>query len=392
MMMRERVSMCNLVLITGVIATNPYAYCALFVAYPRLGFNEDRDIWGAADTAAASLALAEPTLEVRSATASTRASIADNFANDRFEHLVRTTGGETQQRVKRMVVMTLGTVDADRAVGVVAECAAYASERQASLYGLMSGVLTQFVGEPSDLNDPCADDASALIPDFVPCASAAATPEQSARAATVAAATPDLFWSDVDAEGNRLVADLARAVGQVAGPATVLANGVGLLAQTFDASTRLVCKALVALVRGTAHVRSGIRVVAVTEAVRHKALTQHIRRIIAEPVAIADRELATDGAVLCCVSHSQSKSRCRTGVWRTAAQPRRPGSFYFRRRSPRISGPAACDHDSRHGRRRSACCSLPDSDQRPILHLANAGELADPRALTATPSRRSSLA
>lgn len=288
----------NLDPITAVIAADPYPYYATLVADQPFSYDEDLGMWVAADAATVSAVLAEPALRVRPVAAPVPAQIAGTSAGDIFERLVRMTDGEAQKRFKRAVVTALGTVDVDRVAVVAAERAAYAIERQAPMRELMFGVPIQVLGVLSDLDDPRADNTSALIADFVQCIPSTATPEQSARAATAATAVLDLLSPALDVQGDGLLAQLARAAGPDVEPATVLANGVGLLAQTFDATAGLIGNTLVALARGTAHARPGSMVTLVAEVARHDAPIQNTRRFAAEPVTVADRDLATGDAVL----------------------------------------------------------------------------------------------
>ncbi|GID91278.1 cytochrome P450 [Amorphoplanes digitatis] len=284
--------------ITAVTAADPYPYYAALVADRPFGRDEDLGLWVAADAASVTAVLGEPALRVRPPAAPVPPGIVGTPAGDVFGRLVRMTDGEPQQRLKRAVVAALTTADADRVAALTAERTAYAIKQQASPRDFMFAVPAQVVAVLSGLDDPAADEASTLIADFVQCIPATATPEQNARAATAAAALRDLLGPALDARGDGLLAELVRAAGPDAEPAAVLANGLGLLSQTFDATAGLIGNTLVALARDASLRGSAPTRAVVAEVARHDAPIQNTRRFAAEPVVVAGTELAAGDAIL----------------------------------------------------------------------------------------------
>lgn len=286
--------------ITAVTAPDPYPYYAGLVAERPAGYDEDLRMWVAAGAGAVTAVLAEPALRVRPPSAPVPPGLVGTAAGEVFGRLVRMTDGPVQQRLKRTVVTALGTARPARIAEITAERAAHARKRAAPVRELMFGVPAQVVAVLCGLDDTAPDEASALIADFVQCIPATATAEQQAAAARAAAALSDLLGPGLSARGDGLLAELVRAADPDAEPAALLANGIGLLSQTFDATAGLIGDTLVTLGRhDDPEFRRPQRIRAVVEEVaRYDAPIQNTRRFAAEPVTVAGMELAAGDPVL----------------------------------------------------------------------------------------------
>ena len=132
------------------------------------------------------------------------------------------------------------------------------------------------------------------------CIPATATRQQQARAAEAAAALRELLGPALDARGDGLLAELVRAAEPGIEPAALLANGIGLLSQTFDATAGLIGNTLVTLARRTdaAYRRPEALRSVVDEVARYDAPIQNTRRFAAAPVTVAGTTLAPGDAVL----------------------------------------------------------------------------------------------
>lgn len=291
--------MTDLTPITAVSAADPYPYYAGLVAERPFGYDQTLRAWVAADAAAVTAVLTEPALRVRPPAEPVPAGLVGTAAGEVFGRLVRMTDGAPQRRLKQAVTAALGTADPARVAAVAAERAGYAVKRQAPLPELMFGVPAQVVAVLSGLDDEPADEAAALIGDFVQCIPATATAEQQARAARAATALRDLLGPALTSRGDGLLAELVRAAGPDAEPAALFANGLGLLSQTFDATAGLIGNTLVALGRSAdPHRLAAALPAVVAEVARHDAPVQNTRRFAAEAVTVAGAEVAAGDAVL----------------------------------------------------------------------------------------------
>lgn len=324
--------------ITAVTAPDPYPYYAGLVAERPFGFDETLRVRVAADAATVTAVLSEPALLVRPPAEPVPAGLVGTAAGEVFGRLVRMTDGEPQRRLKQAVVAALRTADPERVAAVATGRARHALQRQATVRDLMFGVPAQVVAVLCGLDDGPADEAAALIGDFVACIPATATRRQRDGAARAATALRDLLGPALESRGDGLLAELVRAAGPDAEPAALFANGLGLLSQTFDATAGLIGNTLVALGRSAdpAHRRPPVLPAVVAEVARHDAPVQNTRRFAAGPVTVAGVELAGGDAVLVLLAAAN----------RDPAVNEAPAEFRVDRRDPAVftfgAGPHAC--------------------------------------------------
>jgi len=290
--------------IGAVTDPDPYSYYAELVAERPFGYDEGLGLWVAAGAGPVTAALAEPGLRVRPPAQPVPAGIVGTPAGQVFGALVRMTDGPLAQRLKNIVMTALAQaqpqriteIATDRTARVLKESPAIPFDR------LMFAVPAQVVAAACGLDEDAANGASQLIGDFVQCLPATATAEQQAAAAQAAAALQDLLGPALASTGDGLLAELVRAATEDdwAQRAPLLANGIGLLSQTYDATAGLIGNTLLALAReGIPPVaRADTLVPFVTEVARHDSPVHNTRRFAAEPVYIAGTAVTPGDSVL----------------------------------------------------------------------------------------------
>ncbi|UQA92150.1 cytochrome P450 [Streptomyces halobius] len=291
--------------IEAVRLPDPYGYYATLVTERPLAFDEAVGAWVACDAAAVRAALASGALRVRPAVEPVPAGIAGTPAGDVFGDLVRMTDGELQRRLKAVVVDALGYVDPARVAGLAAKRTrdVLAAGSRPPFEELMSGVPVRVVAALCGLDQGADAEATRFIGDFVQCIPASATPEQQKTAALAAGRLQELLGPGIEQGegGTGLLADLVRAAHRASWSRTapLLANAVGFLSQTYDATAGLIGNTLVALARGAqvpadpADAETFVR-----EVVRHDAPIQNTRRFAAEPFRHGEAEIAPGEHVL----------------------------------------------------------------------------------------------
>jgi cytochrome P450 len=167
------------------------------------------------------------------------------------------------------------------------------------------------VAVASDLLGFPADESSAIVAwtrQFVACLSPLSTPEQLLTACAAAAALRSRMQSllnSIDSDSGKLISrvrDQAASVGWV-DDASIVANLIGLLSQTYEATAGLIGNAIVALARQPT-LLGEVRVLTdgwdqlVHETSRYDSPVQNTRRFVVEPTTIAGVDLAPGAAVL----------------------------------------------------------------------------------------------
>jgi cytochrome P450 len=290
--------------IGAVTDPDPYTYYADLVAERPFGYDEGLRMWVAAGAGPVAAALAEPALRVRPPAEPVPAGIAGTPAGQVFGALVRMTDGALAQRLKNIVVTALNQAQPQRIAEIAANRTARALKESPAirLQRLMFAVPAQVVAAACGLDEDAANEASELIGDFVQCIPATATAEQQAAAAQAAAALRDLLGPALTSSGDGLLAELVRAATQDdwAEQAPLLANGIGLLSQTYDATAGLIGNTLLALAREGIPERATADslVPFASEVARHDAPVHNTRRFAAGPAHIAGTAVQPGDVVL----------------------------------------------------------------------------------------------
>ena len=284
--------------VTAVTQPDPYPYYAELVAQ-RPGFFDDgltAVVLSSAELVRS--ALAEPLLRVRPPAEPVPAGIAGTAAGAVFGQLVRMTDGPLQQRLKNVVCEALGSVDQARVHQSAGRIADAILARGGSLDEMLFGLPAQVVAGLCGLTDGADVEAARLIGDFVLCLPATATAEQQAAAAAAAERLQELMAGRPVEDSPSLLAELIRAARRADWPDTapLLANAIGFLSQTYDATAALIGNTLVALAREGVPA-DGLAAFA-REVARHDSPVHNTRRFAAEPVTIGDQQVQQGQSVL----------------------------------------------------------------------------------------------
>lgn len=160
------------------------------------------------------------------------------------------------------------------------------------------------------------------------CIPAAATPAQQAAAARAATSLQDLLAPELTGSGHGLLAELVRAAARDdwTERAPLLANGIGFLSQTYDATAGLIGNSLLAIGRQDIPALASAAGLEpfVTEVARHDAPVQNTRRFAAEPARLGGAEVAAGDAILVVLAAANRDPRVNPG----------PAAFRSDRASP----------------------------------------------------------
>ncbi|MFJ9691404.1 cytochrome P450 [Kitasatospora sp. NPDC101183] len=276
---------------------DPYPFYARLTAERPFGWDEQLQAWVAADAASVTAALTAAELRVRPPAEPVPAGLLGTAAGAVFGDLVRMTDGPDQRRLKQVVLDALGEAEPARAGKLAAERTGQSLDGAGGLEELMFQVPARVVAALCGLDAGLEPEAARLVGDFVQCIPAGATAEQQRAAARAAARLRELLGPGLTgAEPTGLLAALVRAAGRRDWPreAALLANAVGFLSQTYDATAGLIGNALLALRSQPA----GDPAALAREVARHDAPIQNTRRFAAEPWRYGARTVQPGQTVL----------------------------------------------------------------------------------------------
>ena len=295
--------------IAAVTHADPDAYLDLLARTPGLRRDDALGLWVAADAAAVAAVFDAPQARVRPAGEAVPAAIAGTPAGALFSRLVRMNDGERHRAPKQVIERALAAVPAAQVQACARRLAAVDAADMGRPERLGDWAMDTPVATVAALlgwGDDAAREVAAWVRDFVACLSPLSTPEALKGASVAADELTALARSLLQSADPQTLACTVRAGAAEAGwsdePALV-ANLVGLLSQTCEATAGLVGNAIVALARRPwllAEVRAMPQGwdALVHETSRHDAPVQNTRRFIAEATTIGGVALAAGDAVL----------------------------------------------------------------------------------------------
>jgi len=297
--------------IAAVVHADPYPYYASLVDGPHLAFDPRLRLWIAASASAVDAVLSDPRCRVRPLREPVPAAIVSGPAGEVFARLVRMNEGADHASPKLALQRALASVamtEVEAKVrGFIARQTTLphtAEALSAWTFALPVSVVASILGFADDE----LAQVSAWTSDFVACLSPLSGPVQIADAHAAADRLLVRMKALVDVstgDSTTLVGTVARearAVGWDRADA-IVANLIGLLSQTFDATAGLIGNTIRALLlrpdtRAEA-ARQPTRLSAfVDEVSRHDPSVQNTRRFVSEDMMISGTALQAGDAIL----------------------------------------------------------------------------------------------
>ncbi|WP_341890191.1 cytochrome P450 [Variovorax sp. YR752] len=285
---------------------DPYPYYATLRDGPPLAWHDGLRVWVAsrADVVMQVLQAHAP-LRVRPATEPVPRAIVGSPAGEVFGHLVRMNDGPAHQAHRPALQRALAGLDlhaAHAAALDVAQQMPTHAPLSDALFSLPVRAMAHLLG----FDDASLPQVDRWMRDFVACLSPLSNADQLQAASTAAGELMNRFEAlSANAsprDGTLLAAVLTESAASAPLSRALLANLVGLLSQTCDATAGLLGNSLIALVREPAlrpltRTRDGLLAI-VEETARHDPSVQNTRRFAIEPIEIAGTSLAAGDAVL----------------------------------------------------------------------------------------------
>ncbi len=291
---------------------NPYPYYASLVAGPALVFDAPRKLWIASSAASVKAVLGNPACHVRPPAEPVPTAIAGSAAGEVFGHLVRMNEGVRHDAPKLALMRFLAGVDLAH-VQARTEAIAATQMGQGPLQGaaLSRWAFEVPVMAVADVLGFAGDELPQVarwMSDFVACLSPLSTPEQLAASADAASALLARFAElvrDADAHPGSALARLQHEAVQVGwhDAGALLANAIGLLSQTYEATAGLIGNGIVALAtqRGLLEAMGrepGKLLQVLNEVSRFDPSIHNTRRFVAEATQVAGVSLQPGDVVL----------------------------------------------------------------------------------------------
>ena len=301
--------------IAAVTAANPYPYYRDLVANRPCYHDEKYKLWVAASADAVTAVLTSDLCRVRPRDEPVPSALLGSAAAVVFQHLVRMNDGERHRPLRQAVQATLESIDLGHvaregrqwarvlldeslAVGTISRLAYVA-------FRLPLYVIASLLGVPQEKLEQTA----LWVGDFVRCIAPTSTPSQIEQGNIAAGHLLDLFRSllgSIEAgSGSSLLAFLSKQMNEVGctNQDGILANGIGFLSQSYEATAGLICNTLVVLASHPdvfAQVKAdpGLLRQVIEEVVRVDPSVHNTRRFLARNGTVAGQAMQEGDAVL----------------------------------------------------------------------------------------------
>ena len=286
--------------ITAATHTDPYPCYAQWRAEGGLVFHQSLNLWVASSAHAVAAVLAHPDCHVRPASEPVPKAIADGMAGKVFGQLMRMNEGERQHCPRSAIQPELQLIDAQAVETLVTArlITPGADGIQAAMFRGPVCVVATLLGFSPAQGRIIAE----LTADFVACLSPLSTPAQLVVADAAAEQLSGYFVEllDEQADQSLLLAGIRQRFASTSAPSEVLiANLIGLLSQTYDATAGLIGNAVLALMQNPSLRHDAMHIGdLIAEVQRFDPSVQNTRRFVATPCEIEGVSLNPGDVIL----------------------------------------------------------------------------------------------
>jgi cytochrome P450 len=299
----------------AVTHPDPYPFYREMVARRPLAFDESLGVWVAASASAVRAMLTSDSCRVRPVAEPVPAPLRDSSAGDIFGHLARMNDGPIHASLKSSIMAALSSLDVER----LRQRSAYWSEALSGsldstsdpggfvefAYHLPVYVLGDLLGIPVDQLPDVARWIADLAGCFAPQSNQAGIVRGLAAAPHLLNAFAALHGQEAPVGDDRLYSRFAIEAsrrGQAA-DATIVANGIGLLWQSYEATAGLIGATALLLARRpdiAQMVRDDASALPlmIQETLRYDPPIQNTRRFLAEDAVVVGQQMHKGEIVL----------------------------------------------------------------------------------------------
>ncbi|HLF23829.1 MAG TPA: cytochrome P450 [Burkholderiales bacterium] len=305
--------------IAAVTHHDPYPYYADLVARMPIYRDDKLGLWVASSAAAVTAALTNDACRVRPPNEPVPPAIAGSAAGEIFRRLVRMNDGAGHCPFNQTIAAVLASVETDRVIALSGLRARALAEElsptndRAGLTEFNFRLSAHVIGSLIGVREDKLNQTAQWVGEFVRCVFPASTPAQIEQGKLAAGHLRTLF-RDLYEHGrssapNSLLAVLScegERVGR-ADPDVIIANSVGLLSQSYEATAGLIGNALLALAArpelrrriGTDTARARALIL---EVLRFDPPTHNTRRFLARDANVGGQEMAAGDPILVVVA------------------------------------------------------------------------------------------
>lgn len=281
---------------------DPYPHYAAWRNGPPLRFDPRLQAWVASSAGAVAAVLADPQCRVRPIGQPVPPALVDTPAGELFARLIRMNEGDRHATPRQVLQRVLGRIDPAEARARARQLAGTPPHDPRAVSDWLFDLPIACVADRLGVAEADLREVAARVREFVACLSPLSDATRLRIASAAAARLHERVDALLDAAPacpGSLLATLQRGA-RTAGwddRRALVANLVGLLSQTCDATAGWLGGCLVALQREPVPREDALEDVAL-EVARHDPATQNTRRFVAAPTRILGIDLAAGDAII----------------------------------------------------------------------------------------------
>lgn len=236
--------------ISAIQDANPYPWYALLTEDEPFYFDDALQCWVASNAEAVNLILNNPDMKVRPITEPIPNGLVGTSAGEIFEQLVRMRDDDLQLQLKTNIIQAFSNINTEEVRALARELTEKLLFQGIGinkiLFLIPSGVIATLCGfMPKSINEIVP-----LISEFVLCIPATASRTHQYRASIAAKKLHSLFSDGIkQAPHGSLLTSLIKATNDGVDHITLIANSIGFLSQTYDATAGLIGNTIISIGR-----------------------------------------------------------------------------------------------------------------------------------------------
>jgi cytochrome P450 len=302
--------------LVAVTHTNPYPYYAELVEHRPFYFDKGLGIWVASSAAMVRAVLTHPVMRVRPPTEPVPAALLGSTLDDMFGRLIRMNDGKYHSELKPVIASTFGGLN-------LAEVTRLSRKYSRMLLkeadeNTTPGALTKFafqlpvyvvahlLGVADNWLPQVCRWVEELVVGLVPASASASQLEAAKVAAAYLIEILNTLLSALENEStNYLLSRFSQAGQEVGGAesAVIVANAIGFLSQSYEATAGLICNSLLTLALHSelltvVQARPELAAKLVQEVGRYDPPVQNTRRFLAADTSFEGQQLKAGETVL----------------------------------------------------------------------------------------------
>jgi cytochrome P450 len=294
--------------ITAVTHPDPYPYYADLVARKPLYYDDELRLWAASSAVAVGAVLTNHLCKARPAIEPIPRPLLGSPAAEIFRYLVRMNDGERHWPFKQAVSASLASIDSAQATRQSVKWARFLLDEGGSAPTRLSRVAFHLpvyvVGSLLGVPQGMLRQTALWISDFARCLAPASDPDQIELGKTAAGHLLQMF-RDLQTCEDGLLSALAREAKRAGREETdaIIANGIGFLSQSYEATAGLIGNTLLALasrpeMRDQVAADPYLLGYVIQEVLRYDPPIHNTRRFLAEDGVVAGENMKAGDAIL----------------------------------------------------------------------------------------------